>query len=121
MKIVSEISEMTRRNFIDSLAAERVSWSGRLDETQFLGRMFDLSKLPSYDGRFADAAGDIWQHRVNNFDWDDDWVYTDSRFGVLNGDDDVFLRFSCEMLHPVVRADAEEVERLHQMFNEFLH
>jgi hypothetical protein len=34
--------------------------------------------LPSNDPRFNDAAGDIWQHRINNFDWDIDWVFYDS-------------------------------------------
>lgn len=39
-----------------------------------------MDQLPSYDPRCADAAGDIWQHRENNLDWEDDWVFTDDRF-----------------------------------------
>lgn len=115
-----KVSEVTRRNVIDALTVEKVSWNGRLEETQFLGRLYNLSALPSHDGRFTDAAGDIWQHRTNNHDWDDDWVFFDGRLNLLHGDDEVFLRFLCEMVHPVVRPDAEEVERLRQMFNEVL-
>jgi len=38
----------------------------------------DLDKIESHDGRFENAAGDIWQHRVNNpQDWNDDWVLLD--------------------------------------------
>lgn len=115
-----KISQLTRRDIIDSMLAEKVNWCGRLEEPEFLSRLFDLQSLPSTDGRFDNAAGDIWQHRVNNYDWDDDWVFYDDRFNLMNGDDEVFLRFLCEALHPVVRSDITESERLCQMFNEFL-
>lgn len=115
-----KISQLTRRDIIDSMVAEKINWCGRLEESEFLSRLFDLQNLPSTDGRFNDAAGDIWQHRVNNFDWDDDWVFHDRRFNLLNGDDEVFLRFLCETLHPVVRSDVTESERLCQMYNQFL-
>lgn len=115
-----KITELTRRDIIDSIASETTSWAGRLEEPEFLGRLFDLQKLPSTDSRFPDASGDIWKHRVHNHDWDADWVFRDGRFNLAHGDDDAFLRFLCEMLHPVVRPDATEAERLRQMFNQFL-
>ncbi len=116
-----KIPESVRRDVLDGLRIEKTIWSGRLEEPEFLSRIFDLEKLPSTDGRFNDAYGDIWQHRVNNpHDWEDDWVYEDHRFDLLTGDDQVFLRFLCEMLHPVVRPDGEETERLLQMFNDSL-
>lgn len=113
-----KISEATRRDLTDSLHLEKVQRSGRLGEPDFLARIFDLKALPSRDHRLNDAYRDIWQHRVNNpQDWDDDWVFYDSRFDLLPADDDLFLTFLCETLHPVVRSDAEEVERLRQMYN----
>lgn len=115
-----KISLLTRRDIVDSLFSEKINWCGRLDETEFLSRLYDLQALPSTDTRFKDAAGDIWQHRVNNSDWDEDWVFYDERFSLMNGDDEVLLRFLCEMLHPVVRTDATEVERLRQLFNGLL-
>lgn len=45
-----------------------------LDEVDFLGRIFDLAKLPSHDSRFANAAQDIYQHCINNDDWPPDWA-----------------------------------------------
>lgn len=114
------ISEITRRNIFDTIRVEAVAWSGRLAEDDFLARLFDLDSLPSDDGRFKNASGDIWQHRVNNLDWEDGWVFTDKRFKLLTGPDDVFLRFLCKVLHPVVRDDREEVVQLRQVFNEHL-
>jgi hypothetical protein len=116
-----KITSITRRDILDSLSAESVSWNGRLEEPEFLSRLFDLSALPSTDNRFKDAAGDIWQHRVNNpEDWPDDWVFSDIRFSLANGDDETFLRFLCEMVHPVVRPDAPAAQRIVQMLNTIL-
>jgi hypothetical protein len=115
------ISEVTRRDIFDAILVEGISWSGRLADPDFLNRLFDLRNMESYDGRFSSAYGDIWQHRVNNYDWDDDWILDDRRFNLLETDDEVFLRFLCEMLHPVVRRDPEEVERLRQTFNQYLN
>jgi len=115
-----KISQITRRDIVDAISVEKINWSGRLEESEFLSRLFNLSALPSGDHRFKDAAGDIWQHRVNNFDWDDDWVFYDGRFNLMNGDDDSFLAFLCETIHPVVRPDPSEAERLCQLYNQYL-
>ena len=42
---------------------------GRSDLVSFLSRVWPLAQMPSTDKRFNDAAGDIWQHMVNNSDW----------------------------------------------------
>ncbi len=117
---MNKITNITRRDIFDTLTVEGIRWNGRLEETEFLSRLYDLSKLPSTDSRFDNASGDIWQHRVNNFDWDDNWVFTDDRFNLMHCDDASFLQFLCEMLHPIVRNDTTQVSRLHQMFNEYL-
>ena len=115
------ISRNTRQLIVDRFRLEGIPWTGALGEIEFLERIFDLKQLPSYDSRFKDAAGDIWQHRVNNpEDWDDDWIFRDSRFAVSDGPDDKFVRFLCEMLHPIVRPDRDEVLRLVTRFNEQL-
>ena len=115
-----QITQLTRRKLLDSIALAGVGWSGRLQEPEFLARIYDLTSLPSTDPRYGDAGGDIWQHRVNNYDWDDDWVFGDSRFGLIHGDDDVMLRFLAEMLHPLVRSDEGEVATLLRAFNDAL-
>jgi hypothetical protein len=115
-----QISQITRRDIVDAISVEKIDWSGRMEESEFLSRLFNLSSLPSMDNRFKDAAGDIWQHRINNFDWDDDWVFYDGRFNLMNGDDETFLAFLCETIHPVVRPDPSEAERLCQLYTQYL-
>jgi len=93
---MNKISVVTRRNIFDGIILSKVNWSGRLEEPDFLSRIFDLSKLPSYDSRFSNAWGDISQHRIYNYDWDDDWVFSDRRLNLLHCGDEVFLNFLCE-------------------------
>ena len=115
------ISELTRREIIDYFELSGVSWAGRLSEDDFLARLYDLAKLPSQDRRFSTAAGDIWQHRVNNQDWGgESWVFTDSRFNLLHSPDADFLRFLCETVHPIVRPDTSAVRDLVNYYNQQL-
>lgn len=114
------ISEITRRDIIDSIFLEQINLYGRLEETEFLARLWDLDSMPSTDSRFQNATGDIWQHTVNNDDWEHGWIFSDSRFNLMSGDDETFLRFLCETIHPVVRADVTECERLSQLYNSCL-
>ncbi|WP_234320477.1 protein kinase domain-containing protein [Streptomyces sp. SBT349] len=114
------ITDLTRRRIFDVLRLQNTDWAGDLNEVDFLQRLYDLDALPSNDPRFATAEGDIVQHRFNNDDWDNDWVFTDVRFFLSDGPDETFLRFLSEMIHPVVRSDGTEVERLLRIFNDAL-
>jgi hypothetical protein len=117
---MSKITDLTKREIVDTLNLEGILWNGRLDESAFLERLYKLAEMRSTDGRFKNAAGDIWQHRVRNSDWEDDWVFHDSRFQLLNGDDETFLRFLCETVHPVVRNDKDEIKKLLSLYNDNL-
>ena len=112
---MKKITEVTRRDifslFKDGLDIvvfldeERVIYKyyGRLDEIDFLKKIYNLKALPSYDSRFKNAEEDIVQHTINNSDYEDGWVFEDERFGLLNGEDEVLLKFLCTVFHPVVR------------------
>ena len=116
-----DIPEETRQNIFDGLRIDNVIWSGRLGEVEFLERLYKLEDLKSNDSRFTNSAQDIWQHRINNpMDWDDDWIYGDDRFNLLKGPSDSFLKFLCEMVHPVVRPDRDVALKLVQHFNDQL-
>ncbi len=111
------ISEVTRRNLMDAFLAENVVWNGRLSEAEFIRRLFDLGVLPIGDSRLSELVADIQQHRVRNDDWDDDWIWRHRDTNLLRAPDQVLLRFLSETIHPVVRPDLEEVQRLLQFVN----
>lgn len=116
----NEISEVTRRAIVDFIVTSGIDWAGRLPEDDFLARLYDLTAMRSTDHRLRTAAGDIHQHRINWRDWEDDWVFYDSRFNLLRTSDDEFLRFLCETVHPVVRPDPDEARQLAAAYNKEL-
>lgn len=77
--------------------------------------------MPSHDHRWSDMAGDIFQHRERNDDWGGvNWVYDDTRLNLLRCADEKFLMFLCEIVHPIVRSDQAEAQRLVEIFNRHL-
>jgi hypothetical protein len=72
--------------FREFLTPAHTFWSGALPETDFLARLYDLNDRPSHDSRYTTAGQDIVQHRVMNEDWDDDWIFSDPRFGLVDSD-----------------------------------
>lgn len=117
-QVPNSISQSTRRKIMDFFSIID-SWSGKLDEPDFLARIYDLTKMKSTDPRYKDAYGDIKQHRVNNFDWEEDWVFTDPRFNLLHAPDSELIQFLNETLSPKVR-DSDEAARLAKELNKLL-
>ncbi len=115
-----KITTITRKDLFDAIMVEKINWAGSMEEPEFLSRLYDLSAMQSTDDRFPDAGGDVWQHRINNYDWEDHWIFHDSRFQLMNGDDEILLRFLAETVHPVVRPDVTESRKLVQLYNQYL-
>jgi hypothetical protein len=114
------VSKGTRNDIIQLIKSEGISWSGTIGDVEFLSRIYDLTELPSFDHRYASAKGDITQHRIWAHDWEDNWIFDDSRFDLHNCSDEKFLRFLCETINPVVRPNRKEAELLLEMFNKEL-
>lgn len=115
--ISMKISIVARQAIFDEITLNKISWSGRLDEPDFLNRIFDLSKLPSYDSRYNNAYDDIYKHRILNYDWEDDWVFTDRRFNLLHCDEEIFLKFLALTINPVSRHEEEGINQLLEIYN----
>jgi hypothetical protein len=115
------ITEVTRKAIVDYLSIGP-QWSGSLPENDFLGHLYDLKAMKSTDHRpdFDNAAKDIWQHRVRNFDWPDNWVFTDERFDLLFGSDEAFLKFLVHTIHPLARLDVAESRAMAREYNSSL-
>jgi hypothetical protein len=75
--------------------------------------------MPSTDSRFGNAYWDIWQHRVNNNDWDDHYfLYT--YLELLKCEDEVFCKFLENCVHPIVQPNEQAVDKLLSIFNDHL-
>jgi hypothetical protein len=73
----NRISSQSRTDLSEWLATLGYHWAGAQNEDAFLARLYNLRELPTTDSRrsqFTTAAEDIWQHGVNNSDWDDHCV-----------------------------------------------
>lgn len=116
-----KISIVARQAIFDEITLNNISWSGRLEEPDFLNRLFDLSKLPSTDSRYDNAYDDIHKHRIMNYDWEDDWVFTDRRFNLLHSDEDILLKFLLLTVNPVSRTDDEGINQLLEIYNKYLN
>lgn len=100
--MANKITKITRRAILEILDTYMADdFYGRLNEVEFWERIFNLEKLPSTDSRYENMKGDLWQHRINNYDWEDNW-YVD-KFDLLNAEDPKFLKFLAEFFHPEVR------------------
>src|SRR5579862_1047820 len=108
-----------RKAILRNVARNDLAWSGKVDAPKFYGEFFDLENLPSGDPRFSNAAGDMWQHTVNNFDWSDADIVSDPRFSPLQLSDDVFARFIDAALDRESRV-REELEQLVQVLRPML-
>jgi hypothetical protein len=116
----TKISIVARQAIFDEITLSNISWSGRLEEPDFLNRLFDLSKLPSTDSRYDNAYDDIHKHRIMNYDWEDDWVFTDRRFNLLHCDEETLVKFLLLTINPVSRTDEEGVNQLIEIYNRHL-
>jgi hypothetical protein len=110
------LSKRAKRAIVARLKSDRIVWHGWLTPPEFLEPLFDLDMLPSTDGRFTEARGDIWQHTVNNDDWSLDWIFSDDRFNLVTGEDSIFLAFLERCLDSEVRS-ASEATTLAALFN----
>lgn len=132
---MNKITSITRKEIFSLLAhgyKESSFWGeethlvfcfyGTLSCVDFLGRLYNLEKLPSLDSRLKNAAEDIYRHTVlNPNDYPDDWLFNDSRFPLCNGTDEQLLDFLCEMFNPEVRDEESNWRFFLGKINELIH
>lgn len=120
MMTKNKITDVTRRQIADEMAIGKIWYHGNQTEPDFLARLFDLKSLKSRDYRYTNAYDDIYQHMVNNNDWDDDWIYSDPRINLSHCEDETYLNFLAMTVHPRVRTDTDEVTKLTDIYNKHL-
>lgn len=116
---MNTIPTSTRNDIFDIFRLDNLCYSGKENDIQFLSRLYDLKLLPSLnDDRYKDAERDIWQHTINNDDYELNWVFSDPRFNLLHCKDEKFLDFLVATVNPLVRTD--KAEYLVSSFNHIL-
>ena len=108
------ITDLTKRNifelfrdgytqyefFLDKNTQYTYPYFGRLEEIDFLRKIYNLKTMPGkYEG-YENAEEDIIKHTIANDDYEYCWVFNDERFGLKNGNDIEYLKFLCEIFHP---------------------
>ncbi|MFI6586057.1 Shedu anti-phage system protein SduA domain-containing protein [Embleya sp. NPDC050493] len=102
------ITAVTRRDIFKYLRGMPRPWWGEMDEVTFLEGLYDLDRPPVGNSRLPTVRADIQQHRFNNQDLSDDWIFEDSRLELSHGPDEVLLTFLARMVHPEVATDVDE-------------
>lgn len=88
---------------------ERVfNYYGRRNPVQFLERLYNLDD--SEDPREETLREEIYRHTVQNDDYPYGWVFEDTRFKLIDGDDEILLKFLAMMFHPLIRSEKSEWE-----------
>ncbi|MEU9797028.1 Shedu anti-phage system protein SduA domain-containing protein [Streptomyces sparsogenes] len=114
------ITTVTRRDIFSYLRGISSPWWGKLDEVTFLEDLYDLDRPTVDNSRLPTVRADIQQHRINNYDLDDDWIFEDSRLELSDGPDEVLLAFLARMVHPEVAASVEEAMKQVEELNRLL-
>ena len=127
-----KISDITRREILElfqhgfdvdclfDMSHETYPYYGRLNEIDFLKRLYPLDAMKSLGSRYPNAEQDIYQHTVNNDDYESCWVFTDERFPLANGTDKEYLTFLCEVFHPIVRIKGDISNTLFSKIQELI-
>ncbi|MEV6952058.1 hypothetical protein [Streptomyces sp. NPDC051183] len=102
------ITAVTRRDIFTYLRGISRPWWGKMDEVTFLEGLYDLDQPPAGDSQLPTVRADMQQHRFNNEDLPDDWIFEDPRLELSHGPDKVLLTFLARMVHPEVAADSGE-------------
>lgn len=111
------LSETTRRDILDFLIVMRPPFHGRLSLATFLGRVWDLSRLPASDQKFPNAELEFRERKMEPHSYSE-LLY--ERFDLLKCSDSVFLNFLVQCVHPVVLRDEERSAELTAFFNAHL-
>jgi len=118
---MKKLSKKISLDILKVLLSEQDLFGESQDEiniVNFLDEMLDLKSLPSQDSRFPNAYDDAYQHLVNNYDWEYEYVLTE-RFNIIN-DQDTFINFLNRIIHPNLRVNEDDITRYYLLVNPYL-
>ncbi len=90
---------------------------GRKGLLEFLKRIYDFDSIYSAETSFEN---ELIRHTVANDDYEYKWVFYEDRLQLENGNDEILLKFLCEMFHPVVRNEKSNWINIFEKINELI-
>lgn len=116
-----ELSKKLKLDILRALLTEKELF-GTPDSDEniikFLDEMLNLKALPSEDARFKNAYDDAYQHLVNNYDWEYEYVLTE-RFNIIDNSE-TFIEFLNRIIHPNIRNSKDEIMKFFLILNPYL-
>jgi len=86
----------------------------------FLSKIWPLRDMPSKsDSRYSNQYDSVFQHRINNNDWNDEQLYEDE-LNLINGENQYFTSFIETIVSPETRNSKEEIDSYVNLINEQL-
>ncbi|MCW3097392.1 MAG: hypothetical protein JWL77_3010 [Chthonomonadaceae bacterium] len=107
----NKISDITRQDIIDVLESLGTPFHGTQDMVDFLKQIWPLDTMPSTDSRYPTAAGDIYQHMINNTDWTMQDLFV-NHLDILKVPDRQFLNLLEICVHPSMRKSKLAVDEI---------
>lgn len=74
---------------------------------EFIKGIWNIAEMPSEDNRFPNAERDIWQHIINNSDWDLNYLFVNRL--KLYENDEVFIKFLESVISPIYRKGEDDI------------
>jgi len=117
---MNEISRKTRLELYRTLIKEKNIIFDKNGEKwmPFLNSIWDLRTMPSEDQRYTNAYDDVVQHTVNNDDWELDELFLE-RLKLLE-DNDVFIKFLENIVHPNFRENEDDIIKFVLLINSYI-
>jgi hypothetical protein len=116
---MNDITEVSRRDVLDYILSKEKTFTGRLETMEFLELVWrECSAFAKYVD-LKHAKQDLWQHAVNNYDWDDRYMLYEY-FRLLDCGDGQFLCFLEKCVHPVVLSEISEIDECVKALNNTL-
>ncbi|MEO8240582.1 MAG: AAA family ATPase [Flavobacterium sp.] len=116
-----ELSKKLKLDILQALLSEKELFGNPDDDEniiKFLDRMLNLKALPSEDDRYTNAYDDAYQHLVNNYDWEYDYVLTE-RFNIIDNTE-TFIEFLNRIINPENRSSKDDIMKYYLMINPYL-
>ncbi len=116
------INESNRKRILELILNTKgaFEFSNNYDDgiIPFLNEIWDLKSMPSEDQRFSNAEQDVFQHTINNDDWDLEFLFIDRL--KLTDSEDIFKKFLEIFLLPKYQNSPESVFNITEIINGIL-